>query len=187
MHLAGFLHETYVGTAEVGDGELPLWEAWGFKSWGDYVEHELQIHASTASSSRRAYEMFEISLGGIWKGWPQVSFTKLKALCRVVNTKNAKAWLKKASEMSACQLEEEIQHSIYGRERSGPTKTFVAHMPSSSLKEAKRILEDARAEFPEADRRGDVLIQVLRQWDVLRKKKASKPTATKAQEASLAS
>jgi hypothetical protein len=73
--------------------------------------------------------------------------------------------------MSTCELEEEIQHSIYGRQTSGPVKTFVAHMPSALLKEAKEILEDARSEFPEADRRGEVLIQVLRQWDALRKKK----------------
>lgn len=172
MDLAGLLYETYVGSAAVGDGEIPLWEAWGFKSWGDYVERELHVHVSTASSSRRAYELFEVSLGGTWRSWPKVSFTKLRSLCRVVNTRNAKSWLKKASEMSACELEEEIQHVIYGREKSGPVRTFVAHMPSALLKEAKQILDDARSEFPDADRRGEVLIQVLRQWDALRKKKA---------------
>lgn len=165
MELAEVLYNTYYGEVNYAGGNLQLWEAWGFKSWFDYVENELGIHQNTAAGYRRTYEVFEIKCAGEWDKKSGVSFTKMKALARVVNKVNVNSWLKKAKTMSCCELEDAVLASIYGKQKSGVTRHFSAFLTDRELIKINSILEVGYQKFPNCERRGEVLTKILEEWD----------------------
>ncbi len=165
VHLSGVLWETYHNDVMVGGLPTPLWEAWGHTTWFEYVEHELGIHQSTAAAYRRIHEIFEIELEGKWDKNLCASFTKMKALVRVVTKTNVNSWLKKAAKMGCCQLDEEINNALFGKVRVHAVHTFLTTVTKKELREINKVLAIARESFPETERRGAVLVKVLEEWN----------------------
>jgi hypothetical protein len=175
LEVAEAVYELYYGTVEVGGGELPLWSFFGHKSWFDYVETEVGLHVSTAAGYRMVHDVFMIRLKGKWdQEIPLPSFTKLKALVRVVDPKTVNAWLKRANSISCCQLEEEIAEFLYGKKKAGALRHFTALLTSRQLTTVNAIIEVGRQEFPELDSRGQILTKILEQWDAAVAKKTKR-------------
>lgn len=183
--MAAMLYETYYGTIQSGDGSklgresIPLWEAWGFKSWNDYAERELEIHQSTAASYRRVHEVFQIKIGGNWDSKYSVSFTKLRALCRVVTPENVNVWLKRASKMSCCEVDEAVQAVLHGKKRAGANRHFAVFLTNRELIQINSIIEVGHQKFPEVERRGEILTKILEQWNQLSAKPGIRRSMTK--------
>lgn len=180
FEIAEAIYELYYGTAEVGGAgdEMPLYEFFGFKSWFQYVETEVGMHVSTAQGYRMVHDVFMIRLKDKWDSSVNVSFTKLKALTKLrdkLDGRNVNSWLKRASEMTACALEDEIALELYGRRRGGAHRHFLAMLTDRQLTEMNTILAQAYDEFPDVDKRGDVLMKIVSQWSsaVMRKSKGN--------------
>jgi hypothetical protein len=165
LEVAEAVYELYYGTVEVGNGELPLYKFFGYPSWFAYVEEEVGLHVSTAAGYRMVHDVFMIQLRGKWDVDLMPSFTKMKALTRVVDAKNVNAWLRKAKRLSCCALEEEILQDLYGKRKRGANRHFLAMLTDRQLTAVNSIIEVGRQEFPEAESRGDVLTRILEQWD----------------------
>lgn len=164
--MAEAVYELYYGDVEMGGGSMPLWSFFGYKSWFDYVETEIGMHVSTAAGYRMVHDVFMVRLEGKWDRSVMPSFTKMKALIRVVDAKNVNAWLKRANSLSCCALEEEILEFLYGKRKSGATRHFAAMLTGRQLTAVNSIIEVGRQEFPELETRGDVLTKILEQWDM---------------------
>jgi len=147
--------------------EAPLWEAWGHESWFEYVEHELGIHKSTAVAYRRIHEIFNIELESCWDRavFDQLSATKLRALCKVVNKKNVNGWMRKAVKFSCCQLDEAIVVSQNGGIRADAIHTLSILCTKSEQKKMRDIITQAKDDM-KLDRPGKALLRILQEWSV---------------------
>jgi hypothetical protein len=82
LRLARGLFESYYGTVTVKGVETPLYNAWGFESWDEYVENELSIHMGTARSYVRVHDELVIRRD-FPEGHLPNSISKLRLLARV--------------------------------------------------------------------------------------------------------
>jgi len=165
LEVAEAVYDLYYGEVEVGGGTMPLWEFFGHSSWFDFVETEVGLHVTTAAGYRSVHYAFMVVLQGKWDRSLMVSFTKMKALARVVDAKNVNFWLKRAGSMSCCQLEEEIEEHLHGKRKAGAHRHFTAMLTTRQLASVNAIIEVGRQEFPELETRGEVLTRILEQWD----------------------
>jgi hypothetical protein len=174
LEVAEAIYELYYGTVEVGGGELPLWSFFGHKSWFDYVETEVGLHVSTAAGYRMVHDVFMVRLKGKWDLDNIASFTKMKALTRVVEAGNVNAWLKRANVLTCCALEEEILEHVYGKRKAGAHRHFTAMLTNRQLATVNAVIEVGRQEFPELEGRGAVLAKIMEQWDAAVAKKTKR-------------
>ncbi len=163
--LAVVLWDTYRFNVKFNGIESSLWEAWGYKTWFEYVEHELGIHQSTAAAFRRIHEVFNIELEGCWEKdiFDQLSATKLRALCKVVNKKNVNGWMRKAVKLSCCALDEAIIASQNGGLRANSVHTLAILCTQSEQKKMREIITRAKDEMG-VDRPGKALLRILQEW-----------------------
>ncbi len=174
LEVAEAVYELYYGTVEVGGGELPLWSFFGHKSWFDDVETEVGMHVSTAAGYRMIHDVFMVRLKGKWDLDNIASFTKMKALTRVVEPTTVNAWLKRANVLTCCALEEEILEHMYGKRKAGAHRRFTALLTNRQLASVNAVIEVGRQEFPELESRGAVLSKILEQWDAAVAKKTKR-------------
>jgi len=172
MDLAEALWETYCHDVTVAGEQVPLWSAWGFKSWFDYAERELGIHQTTAAAYRRIHEVFEIDIKDQWDRSLSSSYTKMRILCRVVTKTNANSWLRKAARLSCCELEDQVLDAI-GKGRAGAVHSFATSVTKRELAKINEVLADAREGFEDdEERRGKILVRVLEEWQEIRRRTA---------------
>jgi hypothetical protein len=175
LALAELLWATYYGSVDVGGKPVPLYEVWGFESWNEYVEDELEWHQSTAMKYVRVHQTFFISLDGEWDkkiGLP--SITKLVALASVVKKNNVNSWLKKAHELTCCELDAEIKKHFFGL-GTAKLHNFSAFVTQTELTDINAIIEVARQDFPKVERRGQIVRLVMEEWYKIRQAKGAKP------------
>lgn len=163
MEIAECVYELYYGAVEIGSEEVELWRFLGFRSWFDYIE-TTGLHVSTAANYRLVWDKFGIKLKGKWDQSLNVSFTKLRALCPVVDEKNVNAWLKRAESMTCCKLDDEVFRAVWGVKRNRPARNFMAKMTDSQLQNINKVLELAQEQFPHAQGRGELLSKIIGQW-----------------------
>ncbi|HEY8097166.1 MAG TPA: hypothetical protein VIE65_13870 [Methylobacter sp.] len=166
LEIAETLYELYYGTVEVGGGELALYKFFGYPSWFAYVEEEVGMHITTSHIYRNVHDIFMIRLKGKWDIDLMPSWTKMKALARLsfeLDAKNVNSWLKKAKRMPACALEEEIDEALYGRQKKGAHRHFLAMLTDRQLTSANAVIELGRQEFEKEslEMRGE---RILEQW-----------------------
>lgn len=174
IEYAEVLWATYNGAVTIGGSPIPVWEAWDYKSWNDYVERELEIHITPARAYVRMYQKFYIDLKGEWDEALLVSMTKMLALCKVVKKTNADYWLKRAAKMSCCELNEAINQALYGLKRKGRNRAFLAMLTNKELSNVNAILEVAKVDFPEAESRADLTLAIFEEWYGFRKAKGNR-------------
>ena len=87
----------------------PVFTAWGFKTFRDYAEQELNLHYKKAESIRGIWYWREVDLEGIDpaldKRLDAIEWTKQRVLKRFVKLGNAKQWIEKAEVMNYQSLE----------------------------------------------------------------------------------
>ncbi len=164
--MAEVIHDLYYGTVEVGGGELPVFKFFGYPSWFAYVEEEIGLHVTTAHSYRIVHDVFSVQLKGKWDPELIASFTKMKALARVVDAKNVNSWLRKAGRLSSCALEEEVLEALHGKRKRGANRHFLTMLTDRQLSSVNAVIELGRQEFAPQGlvSRGDVLARILEQW-----------------------
>jgi hypothetical protein len=162
FELGKILYEIYYSDVLVSGKPIPIWKVWGHDSWFNYVECELHMHVHTANSYRNVYDVFGVSLKGSFNPDDLLPITKMRALSRIVTKQNLKSWLKKAGQLSCCQLEDEIEIELTGNRKK--TKHFSVLMTKSQFDDVKEIILKAKEIFGDIDN-GDVVARVFNQWD----------------------
>lgn len=170
MELAEILHTTYWAEAKVGNAPVPVWHAWGYSSWADYVETELGYHMSTANSYRRIHEVFGVQLAGKWERNLLVSFTRMRQLCRVVDKTNVNSWLRRAAKMTCCELDAVVYEVLTGHVRPKNMRSFLASVTNQELKALNEVINIGREDF-QTMRRGEVLTAIINEWRTIREAK----------------
>ena len=166
MDVCWALYETERATVNIGGKVMFVFEAWGFKEWGDYVGHELHLHPTTAFAYRKVWEVFYVDLAGAWDKNLLLPITKMRTLTAAnLTKKNVNAWLKKAAKMTCAQLVAEV----YETEE---LKHFHVSLTKRQHASVNRSLLLARETFPEGGDmpRGDVLFRIVDEWAALIKK-----------------
>lgn len=163
------LYETYYAETNVGGKPVAVYEAWGYKSWHEYVGLELGLHPTTAYALKRIWEVFYVRLAGSWDVGNLLPLTKMRILCAVerLDKRNVNSWLKRAKSMTCPQLVAEV----YGTEE---LHTFSVSVTGKEMKALLKVIEDARGAFGDDLPRGEVLVRVAAEWHAMLKNTSSK-------------
>ena len=113
MELAERLYLIF-DTPKGGDrSNPPVYTAWGFASFDEYVGVELEIHPKRAQRLKRIWYKLGLQLAdmdpALKKKIVQLGFSKVRELVGVLTPKNADAWAKKAKELTYLQLCKQIE------------------------------------------------------------------------------
>jgi hypothetical protein len=178
LELAAVLWETWAFDVKVNGVDTPLWVAWDYSDWEQYVEVELGIHMTTASQFRRMHEIYNIELKGAIEpeSMEGISYTKLKILTRVVTKRNVNGWLRKAKKISCCSLEEEVAEAIYGERKIGAVHTLAILCTKREQKRARNIIQQYQADN-QLRRPGEALLAILEEWDTIKNRVARRRKA----------
>lgn len=163
LDLAMVLHETYISTTTDGTNVMFVYEAWGYKTWAQFVRTEMGIFKTTADKYRKVWRVFGIDLANSYDPANLVPIAKLVILTSTELTpKNVKAWLIKAAKMSCLELRREL-----GNER---IHSFSTPVTKRELATINSSLDYYRNQIDDGASRGEILSSVLKQWSVSQKR-----------------
>lgn len=169
LSLAEVMYETKYATVQVGNAPIELWKLWGFTSWELYVETELEYHMGTAAKYVRVWEVFFVKFKGKWdKPLLPKSITKLKDISRVATTSTCNAWFRRASRMTCCELHDSVEAALHGG-KGRKMRVFATPVTANGLDTLNHAITKAREDFGVLDR-GEALVHIAREWDLLRTK-----------------
>ena len=115
LELAKLLYEVYDKSEDGDPTKPPLYISWGYTSFADYVDNDLQFSLRKAQRLRFIWYTLTVKLANLDQkvkarlvalGW-----SKLRELVRVLTLDNAAEWLTKAENMSFIHLENSIRSS----------------------------------------------------------------------------
>jgi hypothetical protein len=116
LELAQLLYLVYDRTEDGDPKNPPLYMAWGYKTFADYVDTDLGFNIRKAQRLRHIWFKLEVELTGLdpklKKRLVDLGWSKLRELVRVLTLKNASEWVDKAENMSFVQLEDSIRAYI---------------------------------------------------------------------------
>lgn len=91
----------------------PLYKAWGFKSFAEYVDKELNFGVRKAQRLRYIWYRLEVELvdldPALKKRVVAMGWSKARELVRMLSHSNAEEWVPKAESLSFVELEEEVR------------------------------------------------------------------------------
>ncbi len=135
--LAGFLENGYMEMAHIlyqvydtpVDGDRrrgALYTAWGFDSFAEYAEKELQINRKRAERLRKIWYVLEVEMKDLDPDLKQrivnLGFCKVRELIRVLTVRNAKPWIDRAENMTYYELEANVNDE---RRRQGANEAML--------------------------------------------------------------
>jgi hypothetical protein len=114
--LAKDLYDIYDTPIDGDRANPPVYTAWGFNTFRDYAEQELNLHYKKAESLRTISYWREIDLENIdpalGKRLDALEWTKLRVLKRIVTLSNAKHYIERAESMNYQSLEAYVKRKI---------------------------------------------------------------------------
>lgn len=160
IELCQLVYESDVTLVRV-NGELKYcWEAWGYKSWEDFLGEEMDLHLQTAIRLKKVWEVFYVDLVGAWNPELLLGITKMRLLSIVdLTPRNVEGWLKKAKKMN-CRL---LQAAVF---ETAVKHSFAVSLTGSQMTQIKRTLAHLRGTLNNGDKlsRGELLMAVCKQW-----------------------
>jgi hypothetical protein len=166
FELASVLFEIKNSTTPIANGELPLYEFFGYDNWFEYVEHDLGMHWGRASRLVRMHEVFIIECAEVDFDMAAVralGITKLLDLTYVVTPKNIRGWIKRATGASCCEVREAVRAAREGRIARKDRATLHVEVDRKTLDVVNEIVEIMRADTAMFNR-GDIIGASLAQY-----------------------
>ena len=143
--LAKQFYEIRNGVIEVKGETIPLWQYWGYDNWENYVEHDTHFHYGWANAHIRMYEKVVIQCKDFFKATMihDVGITNLIEVSKVITKSTAQTWLRKATEMSCCELKHEVmKYNFAAKGVAMPdARIFTRVMPGRVHKKMKKALK----------------------------------------------
>jgi hypothetical protein len=161
IRLAKLLFDAYFTKV---DG-IPIVETWGFESFEEYVERELEIHFGPAVGLIRVYDEFCIKHSFPEGVLPQ-SITKLRDLAKISRAERlGKAhllkWIRDARDMSCCELKNAIDEELGHKAKK---KTLSFYVKWGQAKTMMKTLRQAKETFG-VDSKSEALQRIVAEWE----------------------
>ena len=113
MNLAKILFTVYDTPIDGDRQKKPIYTLWGFNTFRDYAEQELDLHYKKAESLRFIWYRIEIELDGmnevVKKRLLALGWSKVRELCRIIKLSNVEAWVTKAEGMNYQTVEAAVR------------------------------------------------------------------------------
>lgn len=167
--LAEKLFEIKYAVVKLGGKEIPLVEFWKFResdthtAFGEYVEHDLGLHESTAENYVHVHDVLILGEGLKPEQLPS-GITKLIQLSRIAKKLPAgqtlKSWLKKGQDFSCCEFHHAVEEAVTGK------STHIAwsfYLSNKDQKDIKRGLARAK-EILKTKHNGETLAMIVDEW-----------------------
>lgn len=104
MSLGEILYKVYDTPIDGDPRNGPIYKAWGYASFADYAEQELDIHRKKAEALRSIWFIMEIKLANldpaIREQLVKLGFSKMREIKRVLDMDSAKWWAERAPTMN---------------------------------------------------------------------------------------
>jgi len=118
MDLANRLFTIYDTPIDGDRAKKPVYTTWGFNSFRDYAEQELDLHYKKAERLRLIWYRIEIDLDGmnplVKKRLIALGWSKVRELCRpgLLKLSNVEAWVTKAEGMNYQTVEAAVRKAL---------------------------------------------------------------------------
>jgi hypothetical protein len=136
MELAQILYQVYDTPIDGDRNRAAVFTTWGYSSFKDYAEQELNIEGKRAERLRRMWYVLEIQFKGMEPELKQrivnLGYSKVRELLRVITMRNASNWVGMAETMSYRQLNAAISDE---RRKAGIAEALIAADKVDSAKE----------------------------------------------------
>lgn len=153
---SALIYEVWVGL--VG-GKRPVWEHWGFSSFADFSERELNMSVRSANYMCRAWHVFGVELKGRWDRSLLLTSSKMAKLSHIVNASDVNEWLRRGKKLTHEELCREMRKA-QGRPLSSNFRVILSKSDAVVVERALNLL---RREFPE-DTRGGLMARMASEW-----------------------
>lgn len=136
--------------------------SWGYGTWKEYVELELDMSERKAQYLMRVHHWFVVVLKDptVRDRVEHLGWTKVKLLVGVVDENNVDEWVQRAESMTAVQLEEYIRSLREGNDPSEKGAENATTMTFKLFPAQAENVEDAlelAGRIAESDKRGHLL------------------------------
>ena len=161
--LAELLYAVAHGAVRKGSENVPLVVAWGHDNFDEFVEHESQIHQTTARGLVSLYEELYMRRS-FPEGTLPASITKLRLLAkvskRVPDGRAFNGWIAKARELSCCELLEQVE-AEFGSDRK--FRPLNLRLKLNKYTAFMRKMRSARDSFGVSSN-GEALSRIVDEW-----------------------
>lgn len=162
--LAKALFEVYYGTTKEGD--VPLVVSWGFEDFDHFAEKELLMHGGRARSYVRVYD--ELCVRRQFdEGTLPPSITALRELSKIsrklTDQRELHRWIKRAHELTACELKDAVDVEIHGKARR--MKSIGFYMSWGAAGRVLKRIREARETYGFSTN-GEALERILTDYTV---------------------
>ena len=121
MELASLLYLIYDTPIDGKPENPPVFRAWGYESWEEWVDKELNLKPEKARYLRRIHYVLNVELKGLPPATlgrlAKLGLSKVGKLLRVLTVSNAERWCDMAAGLSNRELDHAIQDSLQEAEK----------------------------------------------------------------------
>jgi len=171
MEMAQILWTVYDMTLKGDITQRALFKSWGYETFADYTEKELNLHRRKAERLRAIWFILKVQLAAMpepdRKRIIALGWSKVREMIRVLTLGNAKKWIKLAEQASYPELYEaiqdflkkkeagKVQHALEGGKAPKEPEPNFDKLPVSSFDPAdyqtgpKAVTEPLPPTFPE--------------------------------------
>ncbi len=150
-----------------------LYRGWGFESWTDYIEHEVEISMRKAQYLIKLQSWFDTMTPAIQKWLRGLGWTKSRLLMGAVTADNAAEWKNRVAGKTVAEIEamlkadSEERGSISASAETDDTGVRAAKWSVSLFPAQKEIVELATKkamEVANSDKQGHALTMVCQEY-----------------------
>jgi transcriptional regulator with XRE-family HTH domain len=139
--------------------ERPIYESWGFDSFGAYASKELNMAPSVASAMARVHGKFVVEFGVSTQTLPSMS--KLRVLLPVATClSNVKHWLAMAQKLGYTDL----RTAVASRQGHTPSSYMSVMFDTAQVRENVRAVLIQAMSLPGVTTFGQALDRIARDW-----------------------
>lgn len=121
MELASLLYLAYDTPIDGKSENPPIYRAWGYETWEEWVEKELTLNAAKARYLRRIHYVVNVELAGMSNSaksrLARLGYSKVGKLLRVITISNADRWCEMAEGLTVQELDNAIKESLQEAEK----------------------------------------------------------------------
>lgn len=137
MELARLLYLIYDTPVDGDERKAGIFTKWGYGTYGEYCEEELNIHRKKAQRLRKIWYNLEVRLKGhidpsLKKRIISLGFSKVREMVTVLTARNAETWVDRAEKLSYPKLCRAIQKFREARDRRIAEKEIQDNFDASS-------------------------------------------------------
>ena len=151
MDLGEILYTVWDTPIDGDRKKSPIFTSWGFMTFSEYAEQELNLNRRTAEHLRRIYYVIEVELRGLdiqlRRRLINLGRSKARELVRVLNLQNAEEWISVAERVSYKDLLAAIKQKLEEAELSEAINGPPDQVPVPEAEQEVKRLQFAL--FPE--------------------------------------